>query len=1006
MSNRGRIAIIVFVVLIVALFLSARGIAGFYTDELWYDALGQTDVFWGVIGAKVALAAIFTVVFGSLLVLNLWIADRLAPKSRAPGPEEQFIERYQQIVGRRAWLFRITIGLLFGLVAGVPVASQWKDWLLFTHSVSFGQKDAEFGMDIGFYVFRLPFLTFIVDWLFAALVIIFIITAVAHYLNGGIRLQVQGRRVTPQVKLHLSVLLACLAILKAAGYWLQQYELTTSTRGVVDGATYTDVNAQLPAIKLLFLISLLAAVLLIINVWQRGWRLPVIAVGLWGLVAVVAGAVYPAFVQRFQVQPAESTKERPYIERNIAATRTAMGLNNVEVVPYQRDTLDPQELAPNTQTLENIRLIDTEAMAPTYQKLEALRGYYQLNQLDVDRYEINGREQQAVIGARELNPDGLPGNTWENRHLAYTHGYGAAFAPGSEMTTTGQPVFIDTTTQTNTAPFLQQPAIYFGENIADYAIVATKRPEISYSSSGQDAQVSYQGSGGVSMGSTLRRAAFALRFGEINIFTSGLITGQSRILYVRDVRARVQMLAPFLDYDSNPYPVIIDGRLKWVIDAYTTTNRYPYAQRADTDAVIAGSGLDHRFNYVRNSVKAVVDAYDGDVTFYIVDQSDPIAKAWSKAFPKLFTPGDQAPAELKAHFRYPEDLFRVQTTEWGRYHISDPGDFYQRSDAWNVAQNPPKEQENRATTPVAASPGVAAPLASTKESRIPPYYTLMVQPGTSNTEFVSVRSFVPFSDNDSLKTLTAFMTASSDPSDYGKLRVYAMSTPLPDGPALADSTMKSNFAQALTLLDQSGSRVTFGDQQLIPIGNSLMYVRAWYVQATGQTPVPQVNSVTISYEQSAYRGSTLEDALQKAFGVNLDLGTVVGGAIAPLPDVGNAPGPGGGATTTPTTAPGEASPSTTAPSNASTTAPPGGATNDPEALLAQAQAAYNAAQAALKQNPPDIGTYTNKLNDAYRLASQAASIATGQSVTAVPPSTAPPGASVSPGSSPSTTANA
>ena len=983
MSNRGRIAIIVIAVLIILLFLSARGIAGFYTDELWYDALGQADVFWGILGAKIALAAIFAVFFAVLLVLNLWIADRLAPKTRAPGPEEQFIERYQQIVGRRAWLFRISVGVVFGLVAGVPVSSQWKDWLLFTHSVSFGEKDAQFGVDVGFYVFKLPFLTFVVDWLFAAMVIVLIITAVAHYLNGGIRLQVQGRRVTPQVKLHLSVLLALLALFKAAGYWLQQYKLTASTRGVVDGATYTDVNAQLPAIKLLFLISLLAAVLLIINVWQRGWRLPVIAVGLWGLVAVVAGAVYPAFVQRFQVQPAESSKERPYIERNIAATRTAMNLDNVEVVPYQLDSLDPQELEPNTSTLQNIRLIDTETMAPTYQKLEALRGYYQLSQLDVDRYEIDGRTQQVVIAARELNPSGLPGNTWENRHLAYTHGYGTAFAPGSAMTSNGQPAFIDTTTQSNTTPVLTQPAIYFGENVSDYAVVATKRSEISYSSSGQDAQVSYTGTGGVSMGSTLRRAAFALRFGEINLFTSGLITGDSRILYVRDVRARVQLLAPFLDFDSDPYPVIIDGRLKWIIDGYTTTDRYPNAQRADTDALPAGSGLDHRFNYVRNSVKAVVDAYDGDATFYIVDPHDPIIRAWSKAFPKLFTPEDQVPAELRAHFRYPEDIFRVQTNVWGRYHIEDPGDFYNRSDAWNVAQNPPKEQESRTATPVATV--VGGTLASTRERRVPPYYTLMVQPGTNQLEFVSVRSFVPFSDDDQLKTLSAFMTVSSDPADYGKLRVYAMSSPLPDGPSLADSTMKSNFAQNLTLLDQSGSRVTFGDQQLIPIGNSLMYVRVWYVQATGQTPVPQVNSVTLTYGQSAFRGSTLEDVLNKAFGVQLNLDTVTGGgAVAPLPDVGGA--------TTPTTAPPQSTTTTTPGSTTPTTI-----AGSPDQLLAQATAAYDAAQAALKAG--DLGTYQAKLTQAYQLAAQAASLATGTPVTAVP--TTPPASDAPP-----TTANA
>jgi uncharacterized membrane protein (UPF0182 family) len=983
MSNRGRIILIAVVVLIVLLFLSARGIAGFYTDELWYDALGQTDVFWGVLGAKIALAAIFTVLFAGLLVLNLWIADRLAPRTRAPGPEEQFIERYQQIVGRRAWLFRISIGLLFGLVAGIPVSSQWKDWLLFTHSVSFGQKDAEFGVDIGFYVFKLPFLTFIVDWLFAALVIILVVTAVAHYLNGGIRLQVQGRRVTPQVKLHLSVLLAILALLKAAGYWLQRYKLVTSSRGVVDGATYTDVNAQLPAINLLFLISLLAAVLLIINVWQRGWRLPVIAVGLWGLVAVVAGAAYPAFVQRFQVQPAESTKERPYIERNIAATRAAMGLNNVEQIPYTQDPIEPSELAPNQETLENVRLIDTEAMASTYQKLQALRGYYQIDSLDVDRYQVDGREQQVVLAARELNPTGLPGNTWENRHLAYTHGYGVALAPGSEVNNTGQPNFLDPTTQSNTAPYLSQPAVYFGEKLSDYAVVATKRSEISYSASGEDQQVSYTGTGGVSMGSTVRRIAFALRFGEINLFSSGLITGQSRILYVRDVRSRVHLLAPFLDFDSNPYPVIVNGQLKFVIDGYTTTDQYPYAQRADTDQLPPGSGLDHRFNYVRNSVKAVVDAYNGDVSFYVIDQNDPLIRAWSKAFPKLFTPGDQAPADLKAHFRYPDDLFRVQTTVWGRYHIQDPGDFYQRSDAWNVAQNPPKEQESRAAAVAANSVVPGAVLPSTRETRVPPYYTLMVQPGSSQLEFISMRSFVPFSDNDELKTLSAFMTVSSDPSDYGKLRVYRLNNPLPPGPSLADSQMKAQFAQQLTLIDQAGSRVTFGDEQIIPIGNNLMYVRTWYVQSTGQTAVPVVRQVSLTYGQSSYLGASLEDALHQAFGVQLDLGTVVGGGvIAPPAGTPSNNDDTNGATTT--TAP----PSSTAAPAPSTSAPPPSATPAPggapniEQLLQQANQAYADAQTALKNG--DLGTYQAKMNQAYQLAAQAASIATGSTVTAVP----------------------
>ena len=314
-GHKGRIILIAAVVLLFLLFLSARGIAGFWTDYLWYDALGFGQVFRNLLVSRIALAAIFTLLFATLLCVNLWVADRLAPRVRAPGPEEQFLERYQDILrGRRVWFARIGVSLLFGLIAGVPVAAQWRDWILFTNSVSFGAKDPLFGVDIGFYVFRLPFLTFVIDWLFASMVIILIVTAVAHYLNGGIRLQVQGRRVTPQVKAHLSVLLASLAVLRAVGYWLQRYSLLTSTRGFVDGAAYTAVKAELPAINLLFLISILAAVLLVVNIWQRGWRLPIIAVGLWGLVAVVAGTIYPAFVQRFVVQPAESEREKPYID--------------------------------------------------------------------------------------------------------------------------------------------------------------------------------------------------------------------------------------------------------------------------------------------------------------------------------------------------------------------------------------------------------------------------------------------------------------------------------------------------------------------------------------------------------------------------------------------------------------------------------------------------------------------------------------------------------------------
>jgi uncharacterized protein len=963
MSSRGRIAIIAIVAVVAVLFFSARGIAGFYTDYLWFDSLGYADVFTGVLGAKIALATIFTLGFASLLVFNLWLADRLAPKVRPSGPEEQFIERYQQLIGRRAWTVRIVVALLFGLVAGVPVASQWRDWLLFTHPVSFGEKDPLFNTDVGFYVFRLPFLTFVIDWLFAAMVIVLLVTTVAHYLNGGIRLQVQGRRVTPQVKAHLSVLLAGLALLRAATYVLQRYELLGSTRGFVDGASYTDVKAQLPALNLLVLISLLAAALLIVNIWQRGWRLPIIAVGLWGVVTVVAGTAYPAFVQRFQVQPAESTKERPYIERNIAATRRAMGLDEVAVEPYTVGTTSAASLEQSAGTLSNIRLLDPLVNTETFQRLQGLRSYYRFNELDVDRYtvKVDGEEQsqQVVIAARELNSTDLPDNSWENRHLAYTHGYGVGLAPASKITATGLPAFLPLSGEAGDAVVLDRPEVYFGESLQTYAVVNTIRDEISFGPNG-DERVRYEGSGGVKLSSFLRRAAFAMRFGETNLLVSNLINSDSRILYVRDIRERAQLIAPFLEFDADPYPIIDGGRLKWILDGYTSTSRYPYADFVDTSSLPRGSGLrGESFNYVRNSVKVVVDAYDGTVQLFVVDPADPIIRSYEKSFPGVFSPLSEASASLLQHFRYPEDLFRVQTSVWARYHITDARQFYNRDDAWNVAQAPPKSQaEGRAGVTQVTTP--TGQVVTVREDQVAPYYTLMQLPGSERQQFVMVRPFVPFSARDTRKELAAFMTVSSDPDTYGQLRVFQMQNPLPEGPSLIASNIQQTFAQELTLLDQQGSRVTFGDLQLLPVGNSLVYARPWFVQATGQTPVPEMRYVTVSYGKESYRGRSLEEALAAAFpGYDQDLGTVVGGTVPSTSD-------------------------TTGGSDGGTATPPDG-TASVEDLLAEAQSLYDEAQVALRAGK--LGDYQDKLDAAYQKAAEAARIATGTDVTAATPQT-------------------
>ena len=622
-----RILLIILVIALIVLITSLRGLAIFYTDFLWFDSLGYASVWRKVLWARIGLGLLFTGVFFIVMWINLFIADRLAPKVRPAGPEEELIERYHEFVSRRVGWVRFAVSLAFALIAGASVSGQWENWLLFTNRVNFGIADPQFGRDIGFYVFQLPFLSFLVSWGFAAILIIFIVTAVAHYLNGGIRVQVAPgiQRVTPQVKAHLSLLLGLLALIKAGGYWLDRFELTLSTRGTVDGATYTDVNAQLPAINLLLLISLFSCGLLIFNIWQRGFVLPILAVGLWALVAVVAGSIYPAFIQRFRVEPSESNREATFIQRNITATRAGYRLDEINERDFNFEpVLSAEAINDNRVTVDNVRLLDPGIIQDTFQRLQGIRGFYEFNDVDIDRYIVDGQLTQVVLSARELNTGGLPNNSWEAQNIAFTHGYAAAVAPANQTDTNGRPNFIVRdvpTTFAGDSPALriETTGIYFGEGLGDFGIVGANRDEIDFLDTSTDAEATtrYDGDGGVSIGSFLRRAAFALRFGDINPLISSEITGDSRILYIRDIRARAETLAPFLSYDHDPYPVLLDGRMLWVMDAYTTTDRYPYAQRVEnqTRSELRGRGLDHGFNYVRNSVKVVIDAFHGSVDF-------------------------------------------------------------------------------------------------------------------------------------------------------------------------------------------------------------------------------------------------------------------------------------------------------------------------------------------------------------------------------------------------------
>jgi len=938
--------------------VSLRGIAGFYTDYLWFDELDLTSIWKGVLGAKIALGVVFTAVFFVLAWVNLAVADTIAPKFRPMGPEEQVVERYHALVGPRAGLVRIGTALVFALIAGPGVAGQWNSWILFRNHVPFGVEDPQFGRDLGFFVFQLPFVKFLVDWLFAAAVIIVVVTAVAHYLNGGIRFQTPLQKVTPQVKVHLSVLLAVLALLKAVGYYLQRFELVYSNRGVVQGAGYTDIKAQLPALQLLIIISLFACVLFLVNILRRGWALPLAAVGLWALVSVAVGTAYPAFVQKFRVQPTESVKELPYIDRNIQSTRAAYNLRDTKVNGFNYDeNLQASGLEENSETIRNVRLWDPDVLQKNYELSQEIRQFYRFNDVDIDRYTVAGRTTQILVAARELNTRGIPSASWINQHLVYTHGYGVVASPANAVAPDGNPDLIvkDLPPQGQAGFLVEQPAVYYGQGLDGYSVVKTKQREIDFTeANGTNRTGTYNGTGGVEMNSWVRRAALALRFGDANALISSFVTSESKALYIRNIDERVQKAAPFLKYDSDPYPVLFNNRIMWIYDAYTTSSRYPYAQDADRTRLPNRSGLLGDFNYVRNSVKVVIDSYDGTMKFYIVDSGDPLVKSYAKAFPKLFTDGAELEPGLRAHLRYPEDLFRVQTNMYGRYHMTDPSAFYNNTDAWDIAQKPGAV----ASAGTAIATGPTGPITPAREDRMPPYYLLMRLPGEEKEEFLILQPFVPFSRDDTRKDLTAFMVAKSDPDNYGQLEVFEMPRQEQvDGPALVNARINQepDISREITLLGSPGrgSRVILGSMLLVPIQQSLLYIQPLYVESEA-TPLPQLKRVIVVHGDKVVMKPSLQESLTAIFGSapsTLEQTPISGAPVVPpTPDT---PSPGTGV------------------------APTVGS------LLAEAETHFQAADAALRAG--DLATYQREVNLARDLSRRATESLSPTTTTAPPP---------------------
>lgn len=959
-NNKRRIgigAIIALLFLLVSLF---RNGAVFYTDFLWFQSVDLTSVWSGLLFTKISLAVISGLLFFALIFLNLWVVDKYAPRSIVPMDDDDIVVRWNQIVGPRRRLVRFAISGVLALFAGVSLWTSWSQWMMFLKGGNFGIKDPQFNMDVGFFVFKLPFLNTMVTWLFTSLIFCLIVSIAAHYLSGAIPSGKTRVRITSAAKVHLSVLVGLLAIVRAGQYFLRRYELSFSDRGVTQGANYTDVNFLLPALWFLIFVSLAAGVVILASSRQRGLTLPVITVVMWGVVSLLITAIIPAGVQKLQVEPAEIKKEAPYIKRNIEATRAAIGLDKINLHDYKyTDDLTSGDLQDNAQTVRNVRLWSPDVLQPSYQRLQETRSFFQFDDVDVDRYPLNGEQTQVMLALRELNLKQLPSErkSWVNEHLQFTHGYGAVVSPSNAVTTDGKPDFTLKDIPLNGTPEIKTPQVYFGEKqaIDHYSIVGTSQQEIDYvSNDGRDQTSSYNGTGGVPLSNVFKKAAFAARVGDINPLISGLVGSDAKAMYNTNVRERAETVAPFLKFDKDPYPVILDGRIKWIQDAYTTTDKYPYAEKADTSLVDDESGLKNAsFNYARNSVKVVTDAYDGSMNFYIVDDKDPLVKAWSKVFPDLFTPASEISEELRSHFRYPEDLYRVQSQMFGRYHMEDPALFYGGSDRWNIAQSPSKTP---AATQPAATLDAQGNLIQGSEERIDPYYLLMKLPGEEQEEFITFQPYVPYSQSDQRKELSAFLTAKSDPKNYGQLDAFVMPRDQQiDGPMLVDARINQEptISQQITLLNRQGSGVKFGDMLIIPMADSLLYIRPLYVEAQ-QTKVPEFKAAIVVQGDRIAMEPTLQAALAKVFGSapgTLEKSKATGPVVV---DAGN------GQTTTPTT---PTTPTTT-PSTGTGTPPA-----DAQALLTQADDKFRQADAALRNG--DLAGYQNNVKQGIDLVRRA-----------------------------------
>ncbi|MFQ5523973.1 MAG: UPF0182 family protein [Acidimicrobiia bacterium] len=875
----------------VYLLLTAAGTL--WTDFLWFDSIGYGRVWlrnWGMalmLGA-LGVGATVGVLWGSLA-----IADRLSPRW-APfdlSEEEELLERLREWMRPRILRVRLAITGFFALTLGLAVAG-WRDQVfLWMNHQEFGVADPIFDRDIGFYVFRLPLWETAVDWIFNLLVLAAILTAVAHYVNGGIRFDGRRLSATRGAKIHISVVLALLAVVRAVTYRLDMFEILFSARQEkFFGPGFTDINARLPALRLLIIVALIAAALFLLNIFRRGWTLAIVSVGSWLIVSIAALSIYPSIVQRFTVTPNQLEREDPFIGYNLEATRRAYQLDTVEVRPFAAsDDLTAEDIEANRLTVDNLRIWNPSVLVRTYQNFQELEPYYSLTKVDTDRYPDGGLPRQVMIAVRELEELNLPRDDWQNTRLFYTHGLGAVVNQANIVQPDGQPQFLlKDVPPVASVPGLEllESRVYFAETYQPgrpvYVKTGSAPQEIDIPLPEGTQYNEYQGEAGVVMDNFLKRLAFAFRYRDLNLLISSQIRPDSRVLVERNVRQIVDEVAPFLDTDADPYPVVLDGRILWVLDLYTTTSSYPYSQPMTDDALdrlSVTSGLRRGTNYIRNSVKAVIDAYDGEVNLYLFDPSDPIARAWADTFPELFQDRAAMPAGLEDHLRYPQDLFRVQTDLYLEYHVTDESQLFSGNDAWSFPADPAtisrvgsEQLRGDLFNPIDAT---IQPLAE-----ILPYYLLTKLPGDEELSYLLLQPFNPRAK----RNMVSFLVADSTPGRYGRLIDFRMPEgKLVDGTEQAGQRIEQDaeISQQLSLWRGDGSKVIKGDLLVVPIEDAVIYLQPIFLEEEGGA-FPEFRRVAVVYSDRVEWADSLDGALALVFGE----GAAAGGEQPTAPATG------------------------------------------------------------------------------------------------------------------------